>query len=161
MIGRAHILSTEVGVAARTKTPTFLTDNQRVWELLFSITRERECWIYVKVAQRARDGRAAFLALKNHYLGPNNVNILASGAERKLKTTTYNGKKKRWNFERYVQMHVEQHTILEGLVSHGYPGIDTSSKVRYLLDGIRTTKLDSVKTQVLSSPTLQMNFDIK
>ena len=67
---------------------------------------------------------------------------------------TYNGERKRWNFERYVRMHIEQHTILEGLVCHGYLGIDARSKVRYLLDGIRTTELDSVKTQVLSSPAL-------
>ena len=85
MIGRAPILSMEVGVAAETKTPTFLTDNQRVWELLSSITCKQECWTYIKVAQRARDGRAAFLALKNHYLGPNNVNNLASGAKRNLR----------------------------------------------------------------------------
>ena len=55
-------------------------------------------------------------------------------------------------------MHIEQHTILEGLVCR-YSGIDAGSKVRYLLDGIRTTELDSVKTQVLSSPALQMDFD--
>ena len=33
---------------------------------------------------------------------------------------------------------VGKHTAMEGLVDHGYNGIDPTSKVRYLLDGIWT-----------------------
>ena len=48
---------------------------------------------------------------------------------------------------------------MEGLVEHGYTGIDPRSKVRCLLDGIRTDKFDSIKTRIMSNATLRTDFD--
>ena len=101
----------------------------------------------------------AYHALKNHYLGPNNTNHQANEAEAKLKDSSYHGEKRQWNFKKYVWMHQDQHTILQSLVQHGYAGIDEWSKVRHLLDGIKTNELDTAKGQIWASPTLQNNFD--
>ena len=84
---------------------------------------------------------------------------MSSLAEKLLQTTTYTGEKRRWTFERYVKVHIDQHSILEGLVQHGYSGIDSRSKVRHLVDGIKTTTLDPVKTRILSDATLRSDFD--
>lgn len=84
---------------------------------------------------------------------------MATQAEDKLKSTVYSGEQRRWNFERYVNVHKQQHSIMEGLVEFGYVGIDPRSKVRYLLDGIKTDKLDSVKTRIMSDATLRSDFD--
>ena len=140
-------------------TATFLTDRTRVWEKISDLTREHECWSYVRPAQRTRDGRLAFMNLKGHYLGVNSVDNMSAEAERKLMTTTYTSEQRRWNFERYVKVHVDQHSILEGLTDHGYSGIDVRSKVRYLLAGIKTTSLDPVRTRILSDATLRQDFD--
>lgn len=139
-------------------TPTFTTDNHRVFELLASLTRDKDCWTYVRPSQRTRNGRLAYMALYDHYLGPNNLDHMASQAEGKLKSTRYYGEKKRWNFEKFARVHVEQHTILEGLALHGHAGIDERSKVRHLLDGIMTKDMDSVKTQVMADATLRGDF---
>ena len=93
------------------------------------VSRDKDCWLYVRPAQRTRDGRLVFLGLKNHYLGENNVDNMSSRAEDKLKDTSYSGEKRRWNFEKYVKTHVDQHAILTGIVEHGYSGIDDRSKV--------------------------------
>ena len=71
---------------------------------------------------------------------------MASTAERKLASTTYAGETKRWNFEKYVKVHMNQHQVIEGLVEHGHAGIDECSKTRWLLDGIKTQELDLIKT---------------
>ena len=71
---------------------------------------------------------------------------------------TYHGETRCWNFERNVTVHHEQHTILEGLAQHGHAGIDGCSKTRYLMSGIKTNALDSVKTQILADTTLRINF---
>lgn len=157
MIARAPHFTT-VG-AVRTLDPTFLVNREKVWEIIARITREHSCWTYVKPAQRTRDGRMAYLALYTHFLGPNNVDNMATQAEDKLKSTVYNGEQRRWDFEKYVNMHKQQHSIMEGLVEHGYTGIDPRSKVRYLLDGIKTDKFDSVKTRIMSDATLRNDFD--
>ncbi len=73
--------------------------------------------------------------------------------------TVYKGEQRCWDFERYVDVHKQQHSVMEGLVEHGYTGIDTHSKVRYLLNGIKTDKFDAVKTRIMSDERLRVAFD--
>ncbi|KAI2509583.1 hypothetical protein MHU86_4844 [Fragilaria crotonensis] len=158
MIARAPHYSLSPG-GARVPDPVYLVNREKVWEIIASITREKDSWTYVRPAQRHRDGRAAYQHLFTHFLGPNNVDNMATTAEDKLKSTVYNGEQRRWDFERYVNVHKQQHSVLEGLVEHGYAGIDPRSKVRYLLDGIKTDKFDAVKTRIMSEERLRNDFD--
>ena len=137
----------------------YLADRSKVWELILDLARYQECWLYVRPAQRNRDGRFVLLGPKNHYLGENNVNYMSSCAEAKLKDTSYSGEKRRWNFEKYIKTHVDQHAILTGLFKHGYYGIDDRSKVQHLMAGIKTKVLDPVKTQIMASAALRNDFD--
>jgi hypothetical protein len=66
--------------------------------------------------------------LYKHFLGPNNVDNMATMAEdTKLKSAVYNGEQSRWDFERYINVQKAQHSIMEGLVEHGYTGINPHS----------------------------------
>jgi len=141
------------------ETDVFKTDNESVWKEISNITREHKCWTYVKPFQRKHDGRGAYRALWDHYLGPSNVDHLAAAAELKLETAKYTGEKKRYNFESYVRLHKDQHQILSDLTQHGYSGIDDRSKVRHLMAGIRVSALDTVKSRILSDSTLRSDFD--
>ena len=143
----------------RIPKPTYITNREKAWEISAKITRDQTCWTYVKPAQRTCDGRMAFEAFYTHFLGPNNANNMATMAKDKLKSTVYNGEQRRWDFEQYINVHKSQHLIMEGLVEHGYTGIDPCSKFCFLLDGIRTDKFDSVKTCIMSDVGLQNNFD--
>lgn len=138
---------------------SYRTDRERVWQLIAAVTRDNDCWTYTKPAQRTRDGRLAFLSLYGHYLGVNNVDNMAAAAERQLQSASYTGEGRRWTFEKFVRLQVEQHHILENLVQFGYAGIDNRSKVRHLLDGIKTTKFDAVKMQIMASSDLMKDFD--
>ena len=140
------------------KHPTFVTDNKMLFDKLAELTREHECWTYIKPDARARNGRVAYMALKNHYLGPNNIGNMAATAEYKLVNATYRGEGRLWDFERYATLHKEQHTVLEGLKEYGYAGMDEGSKTKHLLAGINTTALDSFKTQILSNSELRPDF---
>jgi ribosomal protein L29 len=145
--------------AANESLPVFLADRTKVWELLAALCRANDCWSHIKKAQKTHDGRMAYQLLYNHYLGPNNVENMANKAETALQDSNYRGEKKRHNFEKYVKVHVDQHAILTGLVEHGYSGIDPRSKVRHLINGIKTTELDSVKTQIMANPELKIDFE--
>jgi hypothetical protein len=139
--------------------PIYLVNREKVWDIISKITQDHSAWTYVKPAQKTRDGRMAYNGLYQHFLGPNNVDNMATQAEDKLKNTVYNGEQRRWDFERYVNVHKQQHSIMEGLVEHGYTGIDPRSKVRFLLDGIKTDKFDAVKTRIMSDKMLRSDFD--
>ena len=155
MIHRAPHLAAD----GTTDLPSYRTDRLKVWDLLAEICRNLDCFTYIKPEQRLRNGRMAFWRLHDHYLGPNNVDNMATMAETKLQVTSYQGEKKNWDFEKYVRCHVNQHSILSRLTEHGYSGIDERSKVRHLLEGIKFGGLDAVKTQILANTELRTNFD--
>ena len=138
--------------------PTCIVDNKSVFDKLAEMTRIYARWSYVKPFLHSHNGRATYIAFRNHNLGLNNVDNMAALAEQKLNSTTYKGEGHRWDFEQYVTIHQEQHTILEGLVSHGYAGIDKQSKTCYLMNRIKTNVLDSVNAQILSNSDLRNDF---
>jgi hypothetical protein len=49
--------------------------------------------------------------------------------------------------------------VFEGLMEHGYVGIDPRSRVRYPLDGIKTNQFNAVKTRIMSEEKLRTDFD--
>jgi hypothetical protein len=141
-------------------TELYNNDNHRVWTLLVELTRNHSCWTYIKGFARSRDGRSAFLKLREHYLGINNVNNMASKAEKTIAKLVYTKEGKRWNFEAYVSGHKEQHQILEQLeTDYGYKCMDEGTKVTHLISGIQMDKLDTIKGQILGTPLLQRDFD--
>ena len=81
------------------KHPTFVTHNKMLFDKLSESTRDNECWSYIKPHARARNGRAAYMAFKNHYLGPNNIGNMAATAEHKLIDATYREEGRHWDFE--------------------------------------------------------------
>ena len=86
---------------------------------------------------------------------PNSIGNVAATAEHKLINATYREEGRHWDFERYATLHKKQCTILEGLKEYGYAGMDLGSKTNYLFAGIKTTTLDSVKTQILCNAELR------
>jgi hypothetical protein len=136
MIGKA-LIAVNAAAVPIVYTQHFMTDNTIVWTKIASMTRDHECWTYVRSFQRAKDGRAAYKALHTHYLGVNNVDSLSTAAWSKLNNTRYFGEKRNFTFEHYVRIHTDQHAILKGLEEHGHHAIDERSKVRLLMAGIR------------------------
>jgi len=53
--------------------PVYVTNREKVYQIIAKMTRDHSCWTYVKPAQKTRDGRMAYLGLYQHFLGPNNV----------------------------------------------------------------------------------------
>jgi len=64
LIARAPILAVGSDSLSNPFTQTYLDDRSKVWELLLALTRDLECWSYVMLAQKTRDGRSAFFNLK-------------------------------------------------------------------------------------------------
>ena len=85
------IIAAEMIRRATHNSIVYRSDNQKVWDIIAQITRDQECWTYVKPAQHTHNGRAAFFMLYDYYLGANNVNNMASDAEYKLRNVHYQG----------------------------------------------------------------------
>jgi hypothetical protein len=103
---------------------TYVENSKIVFNIIADITHDHACWTYVEPALDDLNGCKAFKGLYDHYLGPNNVDIMALAAEKTMQTTVYNGEMKRWDIEKFVNLHKQQHSILDSLVLHGYAGIN-------------------------------------
>ena len=135
-----------------------MSDRTTVWEKLIEITRDLDCHTYICPGKAQHDGRVGYQGLWNHYLGANSVDNMSSDAEKTLQKTSYHGEQRHWNFEKFIKIQVDAHAILEGLVVHGYSGIDNCSKVQHLLEGIKTPKLNPVKTQIMANLALRQDY---
>ena len=95
----------------------------------------------------------------DYYLGKQNVDNQATTSEKGLELASWTQNTKRYNFDDYVKIHLDHHQILSDLTTHGYAGIDEKFTVRHLLKGIKSFKMDSVKTAILASNTLRSDFN--
>jgi hypothetical protein len=68
----------------------FVNDRHNVWDIMSNIFGKHSCFVYIKPAMRARNGRDDYMLLFSHFLGPNNVGNMASATETKLTGTLYN-----------------------------------------------------------------------
>ena len=83
--------------------PTFRVNNCLCFDKLALWARDNACWTYIKPFAKSCDGHKAWMALFNHYLGPNNVQHQAAQAEKTLCAITYVKDTRNWTFETYVQ----------------------------------------------------------
>ena len=155
MIARSPIRSTGIVVVYDND---FIIDNKAVWEVICKLCRDEGCWTHIKPFLKKKNGRGDFFALWTYYLGKANVDNQASASEKGLDLARWSGDTKRYTFNDYVTIHLNHHSVLNDLTSHGHSGIDERSKVRHLLKGIKTFKLDAVKTTILASDALRSDF---
>ena len=72
----------------------------------------------------------------------------ATYAERELQNSHYDGEKKLWDWDKYVTLNKEQHTIIKSLLDHGYSGMGKGTKVQHILEEIKSTDLKAVANVV-------------
>jgi hypothetical protein len=128
--------------------PTYIQDNAVVFRILLKVFRTQPAYTFIHPFAKVEDGRAAWFALINHYLGPNNANNLATRFETELRALAYHGERRRWTFEKYSNKLVELVNSLNDLKAYGYAGIDNASAVRYLMNGIKTKDLEVMQGQI-------------
>ncbi len=124
-------------------------DNAKVWRLLLQSFENPAPHQHIKPFKRNADGRREWIALKNHFLGPNNTNNVASEYEEKLNTLTYKGEKRKWTFQKYANQHTEYVNVLNDQKAHGY-AIDETSRARKLPAGIKCSDLEPMISAIMS-----------
>jgi hypothetical protein len=66
---------------------TFQDDKRKVWDIFSTICAKQPCWVYIKPAQKGKNGRLAYELLFDHYLGPKNFGNMANAADTNLSST--------------------------------------------------------------------------
>ena len=135
--------------------PTALTDNEAVWDAVRHVTHDGPGWGWVQAFSRSRNGRQAYLALRSHYFGDAYQTRLRAKADQILETNYYDGTKRNFTYERYIETLQRAFADLEStgeFVSH-------ERKVRILMTGVHDPRLESAKNTILATPDLRVTFE--
>ena len=106
---------------------TFKINNALVYQILSKMFMNKDAYVYVKQRKGMQDSQAVYFDIHKQFLDPDHVARQSTDAERKLQNSHYGGEKKRWDWDNYIALNKEQHTIMESLtVVHGHcPYIST------------------------------------
>ena len=69
--------------------------------------------LHMKKFKQRKNGRGAYNMLRNQVLGTDAVTNLSAKAENTLHNLSYNGEQRRFDFDKYIQISVTQHAILQ------------------------------------------------
>ena len=105
---------------------------------------DTDAYVYVKQRKETQDGQAVFFHLHKPFLCSDHVARQTTEAERKLQTSHYDYERKGWDWDKYITLHKEQHTIMESLTYYDYSRMNNVTKVCHFLQGIKSTKLEAV-----------------
>jgi hypothetical protein len=129
-----------------------------LWNILFKMFGQMPAWLHAASTKKEKNGRKLYHLLFAHYLHSDHMNHPANKMEACLVSLTYRSKQKNWDWSRYTDAHVEQHTIAKNLMEHGYSGLDKRSKVRHLLTEIQDNAVQPMVCPVLAMKEEEKTF---
>jgi hypothetical protein len=85
---------------------------------------------------------------------------IASGAAilAQLQALRYEGDRRNYNFDKYVQLHMQQHNLHADLADYGVAPLSENLKVLWFKEGITDKSFDVVKMNVIASPERYATF---
>jgi hypothetical protein len=130
-------------------------DNERVYGVIKQLILEGPAWAYITSdIDRAKNGRAAWLALRAHYEGESFLNKQKEDAYKAIDMVHYKGERSTFTFEHFTGILTKAYNDLQ---RYGEPVLE-SKKVRDLLVKITDPKLESAKQAIRINVTYKNDF---
>ena len=129
-------------------------DNMQVYGLIKQLVLEGPGRSYILPYDNTADGHSAWMALVNHFEGDGFHNRNVEDAYRTLEHLFYEGERKGFNFEKFIERHME--CYLE-LARHNEP-VNEQKKVRDFLGRIKASELQAAVQQVRVTANLSASF---
>jgi hypothetical protein len=135
--------------------PSFQRDSAKVYGIIKQLVLEGPGRTYILRFDTAADGRGAWQALRDHFEGDGFRNRNVEEAYSMLEHLSYDGEKKGFTFEKFIERHMD--CFLE-LARFDEPVLE-SKKVRDFLNRIKAPELAAAKQQVKATANLMANFE--
>jgi hypothetical protein len=89
--------------------PSFLADMVTVYNDLHACWGKSSWWTHVKKFSKTKNGRQVCRTLHTLLLGGQQVVLTGNSIVTRLQFFRYEGDYKKFNFDKYVNLHIEQH----------------------------------------------------
>lgn len=126
---------------------SFQRDNVSVWNVIRHVTHGGPAWNWVSAHQRSCNGRAAYIALKGHYLGETFTTRIRAIADGRISSAFFDGKARNFTFENYCGVLNNAFTDLEA----SGETVDESRKVRMFMTGLTDPRLATAKDTITAN----------
>ena len=114
-----------------------------LWDILHHEFVGTTVWVHAKTYTKIKNGWYVFFLLNNFLLGSHYVTNMTAQFELNLRRFYYDGEKRGFNLQKFVNLHKGQHIISDGLIEFGYSGVYENSKLHMLRNGIKTNAIDA------------------
>ena len=137
----------------------FKEDNVSVWTYLKDLLLGKPGYNHISRFDRTRNGREAWMTLRQFYEGRDFQERMRESAFAKLTNTFYKGESSRFNFEKYIDVHKSAHKMLEDCGYNNGLGMDDATKAQHFKSGIKQDAgLEIALTQIRATHQSQ-SFD--
>lgn len=133
----------------------FAIDNRKVYEILKSLIIEGPVWSYFTTAvDKAKDGRAAWILLRDHFEGETYLNCDVEEAEAVIEALHYKKEFANFSFEDFITQLTKHYNTLE---RHDQ-AVTEEKKVQDLLRKITDPTLEAAKQAVRINSAYKSDF---
>ena len=127
----------------RGRTAVYCTDSKIILHDISHIFRGSALWVHAKCAVKTRNRRLMYKRIYNHLFGRKLLGNCNAACVTKIGCLEHYGEKKSINWDKYTNLHVDQHNINATLTDHGFNDWSEAHKVIYLIKGIKTNLGDT------------------
>jgi hypothetical protein len=131
--------------------PSFLANMVMVYKVLHACWGKLSWWSHVRKFSKTKNGQQVYWTLHTILLGGQRVVSTGSAIVTKLQSFRYEGNCKNFNFDKYVNLHVEQHNQHADLQEYGVAPLIENLKTLWFQEG-RDPSLNAVKVSINANP---------
>jgi hypothetical protein len=117
--------------------PSFLANMVMVYNVLHACWGKWSWWSHVKKFSKTKNGQQMYRTLHTILLSEQRVVLTKSAIVTKLQSFRYEEDSKIFNFDKYVNLHVEQHNQHSDLQEYGVVPLTENLKTLWFQEGIR------------------------
>jgi hypothetical protein len=130
-----------------------------VYNVLHACWGESSWWSHLKKFSKTKNRQQVYRTLHTLLLGGQCVVPTKSASVTKLQSFKYKGDHKNFNFDKYVNLHVEQHNQHADLQEYRVAPLAENLKTLWFQDGIKDPSLDAVKVSINANHANFTDFD--
>ena len=134
-----------------TAAPHWRGDNTMVWNMLKQTIHPTKEFTWIKSFERAKNGNAAYWAMKHVMMGPGVTRAIRAEADKIIQNTKYDGKAKGFAFDKMVT------ALAQAFIDSEIQWTE-ERKVQKLLNAITDSSLIAAKHAIMASTTLRDSY---
>jgi hypothetical protein len=139
--------------------PSFLANMVTVYNVLHACWGKSSWWSHVKKFSKTKNVQQVYRTLHTLLLSGQGVVSTGSAIVTKLQSFRYEGDRKNFNFDKYVNLHVEQHDQHADIQEYGFAPLPKNLKTLWFQDRIRDLSLNAMKASINANRANFTDFD--